>query len=270
MLWNSLRFADELNRCGNRYEIENQWWTWGDRNRYMLGAWRLYRNANRSILGMHILGTAKIRKDPALVGNFGFTSAGGVSDPEDVRLVQKLEATRATVPNAPAVVGHGSVLNDQNWTPLLNDVFIMGGAHALHEFHLAEEGFDQYLRFVNARAAFDRSKAPSNAAELWEGYFTAHPEDLWMNNAPRILARELIGLKAFGYRPQFHLQQLSFACANPGQALGANFEKYLNAVQADFQGGSARAVFNAVSQFLFAHPWIDRTHETFAGLSGRN
>ena len=124
MLWNSLRFVDELDRCGNRYEIENQWYSkaaWGDRNRYVLNAWRLYRCANRSALGMLILGTAKIRKDASLVGNFGFTSAGGLSDPEEQQLVQKLERSRTAVSNAPTVLGQGSVLNDQNWTPLLNE-----------------------------------------------------------------------------------------------------------------------------------------------------
>jgi hypothetical protein len=33
MFWNSLKFVDELDRCGNRYEEENRWFSkaaWGD------------------------------------------------------------------------------------------------------------------------------------------------------------------------------------------------------------------------------------------------
>lgn len=274
MLWNSLRFVDELDRCGNRYEIENQWYSkaaWGDRNRYVLNAWRLYRCANRSALGMLILGTAKIRKDASLVGNFGFTSAGGLSDPEEQKLVQKLDEGRTAVTNAPTVLGQGSVLNDQNWTPLLNDAFIMGGIHAQHEFHIAEDSLEQYVRFVDARAVFEKQKAPSkSAAELWQGYFTQHPESLWMNGAPRVLARELIGLKTFGYRPQFFPQQLSFACADPDRALNANFVKYLDGVEAaHYRSGSARAVFDAVSEFLFGHAWVEPKFERFADLGAK-
>jgi hypothetical protein len=88
-----------------------------------------------------------------------------------------------------------------------------------------------------------------------------------MNGAPRVLARELIGLKTFGYRPQFSPQQLSFGCADPGRALSASFVSYLDAVRtAHFHSGSARSVFNAISEFLFGHPWLERKFEKFADL----
>jgi hypothetical protein len=36
---------------------------------------------------MLVLGTAKIRNDASLVESFGFASAGGLSDPEEFKLV---------------------------------------------------------------------------------------------------------------------------------------------------------------------------------------
>jgi hypothetical protein len=106
------------------------------------------------------------------------------------------------VPDTPAVFGQGSIPNDQNWTPLLNDAFIIGGAHARHEFHLAEDSFDQYLRFVNARAFVDCSKDPSaDAAVLWQGYFTALPRKAADEQRAQGAGARTDGTA--GYRPRF-------------------------------------------------------------------
>ena len=260
MRWNSLQFVEQLTLCANRYETENEWFVkqaWGDQHHYTLTAWRLYRAATTSALGMLLLGGAKIRKAQSLLANFGVTSAGGLNDPAELKLVEELERHRAAARQAPAlqdapkVLGPGSILSDKNWTPLLNDSFILGGVHARHEFHLAEDAANGYFEFLDRRATFERDKQTPNATEKWMGFFRAHPEMLWSKNpwAPRILARELIGLKAFGYHPAFSLQQLSFYADQPGNA---NFTNYLNTVEAaGFRSGNPKQVLDAISQFLF-------------------
>lgn len=262
MNWQSLQFVQNLERCGNRYELENRWFkkeAWGDRHSYTLAAWRLYRCANRNALGMLILGAAKIRKDPALLANFGVTSGNGINDEEELRLVRELEQRREAsraVPalrDTPKVLGLGSILNDKEWTPLLNDSFILGGVHGRHEFHLAEDNMNTYSRFLETRAKFGGG-LPTNATEKWLGFLRAHPELLWdmsLGN-PRILARELTGLMAFGYRPKFFDQQLSFYCDQADRAVAANFSRYLNAVdEAGIGRRDASAVLGKISNFLF-------------------
>jgi hypothetical protein len=48
--------------------------------------------------------------------------------------------------------------------------------------------------------------------------------------APRVFARELLGLAAFGYRPAFSDQQLSFHCDKKHLAQNADFLGYLRAL----------------------------------------
>jgi hypothetical protein len=221
MPWNHIQFVEQFRLCGNRYELENAWFKkewWGDQRQYILAAWRLYRCAARSSLGMLLLGSAKIRKDPTLLANFGLTSAGGVNDPTELEILKEVERHRMaarTAPalhDAPAVVGPGSILNDRNWTPFLNDAYILGGVHAGLEFHFAEDDVNRYYEFLDRRALFERNQKPPDMMERWRGFFRAHPELLWSKTpwAPRILARELIGLKAFGYTPKLSADQLSF------------------------------------------------------------
>jgi hypothetical protein len=198
---------------------------------------------------MLILGGAKIRKDPALVGNFGVSSQAGPTDPEEKALVSELERLRKTqrlapgLADAPDVTGTGSILSDRTWTPLLNDAFILGGAHAGHEFHFAEDTVETYFN----------SRKPDRATpkEKWMGFFKAHPEMLWdwkLDN-PRVLARELIGLKAFGYTAEFLPQQLSFRPTSSGHP---TFRNYLNALaSANCRTGYSVGLLRSISRFLF-------------------
>ena len=156
MPWNSLRFMQELDKCGDQYQADNAWFKndWGEQREYALNAWRLYQQASTNALGMLLLGSSKIRKDAVLVSNFGMTSAGGVTDPEEVALVKALEAQRADqraapgLRDAPDVLGTGSILNDKNWTPLLNDCYILGGVHGEHEFHVAQDSANASLELL--------------------------------------------------------------------------------------------------------------------------
>jgi len=250
MPWNSVRFMQELNTCGNQYEADNAWFgnDWGDQRQYALNAWRLYQQASTNALGMLLLGSAKIRKDAVLMSNFGVASAGGIADAEEVALVKALETERIGqraapgLRDAPDVLGPGSILNDKNWTPLLNDCYVLGGVHGDHEFHLAED---------SANAYFESLGGHLTPKDTWRSYFRAHPEVVWdpTRQVPRILARELIGLKTFGYRPQFFMEQLSFG---PTRSDGATFKTYLDAlVAAGITGRNRTLVLETLSLFLF-------------------
>jgi hypothetical protein len=205
---------------------------------------------------MLILGGAKIRKDPALVGNFGVTSQAGPTDPQEKALVAELERLRERqrsapgLADAPDVTGPGSILSDRTWTPLLNDAFILGGAHAGHEFHLAEDAVETYFNFRKTRSAFEPDRATPE--EKWMGFFKAHPEMLWdrtLDN-PRVLARELIGLQTFGYVPEILPQQLSFRRTSSGHP---TFKNYLNALaSAHCRPGYSVQLLRHISRFLFA------------------
>ena len=249
MPWNHVQFTEELGKCGDRYEADNAWFKkgWGERGQYALNAWRLYERSATNALGMLLLGSAKIRMDPDLVSNFGVTSAGGVGAGEESEFVEALEAERTDrraspgMRDAPTVVGQGSILNDKNWTPLLNDCYILGGVHGGHEFHLAEDA---------ANAHFESLGGQLSPTEKWKSYFRTH-DPIWNEklNVPRILARELVGLKTFGYRAHFFDEQLSFG-AQPSD--NATFSTYLDAiVAAGIAGKNRTVVLETLSVFLF-------------------
>jgi hypothetical protein len=239
MAWNSMQFVDAVDACGNRYETDNSWYTkekWGDRINYMLNAWKLYYRASTSALGMLLLGGAKIRDKGPLLDNFGATSGSGI---DDKKLVERLQRTGLRTPP-----GTGSILSDRNWTPLLNDCYILGGTHAGLEFHFAEDTVD---------AEFARMAPQLSPAQKWLAFLKSHPEMLWDENAhaPRVLLRELIGLKTFGYRPQFFLQQLTF---KPTQSGDATFTRYLDALATSgYTGKNRTQIVEAISVFLFGN-----------------
>jgi len=257
MAWNSLQFMQHLNACGNRYEAENCWFgkkSWGEQHRYALNAWRLYRLTLKNSLGMLLLGSAKIRKDQALIASFGLASGGGITDPEEVKIVQSIEAQRkgmreqAGQPPA-KVLGSGSILNDKDWSPLLNDCYIIGGVHGGHEFHLAEDSVDAHFTALDQKVR--PGGKPLDTTAKWVDYFRSNPGTFWDDRigVPRILAREMVGLKAFGYRATLKPQQLSFT--SPG-ATDDSFQAYLDAiVSAGIVSKNRTVVLDSVSKLLF-------------------
>jgi len=247
MRWNSLQFMDALKACGNRYVSENAWHTWGGQHRYSMDAFKLYHCASTNALGMLLLGSGKIRFADDLLSNFGMTSGSGTDDKmlEKVQALQTQRTAMRTAPgmrDAPNVVGPGSILSDRNWSPLLNDSYILGGVHAGHEFHFAEDA---------ASAEFSTMPVQLTPAQKWQAFIKKHPETFWddKNHLPRVLSRELIGLKTFGYRPEFSAHQLSFRPTGSGDA---TFIRYLEALAAGGYTGKDRVrMFEALSVFLF-------------------
>jgi hypothetical protein len=268
MPWTSVEFMKQLEACENRYEMEDSWYAknkWGDQHKYSLNAWNLYRKASTNALGgILLLGDGKIRKDSLLMANFGIASVAGAWDPEEKALVKKLEAQRTamrTAPglrDAPAVQGQGSILSDANWTPLMNDCYILGGAHGGHEFFLALEDVE-VMPPQRSLAQIFASLPSLDPKEKWRTFFNEQPGIFWgeKENAPRVLVRELIGLHACGYRVQLYSTlQLSFVATGPDNS---TFTTYLDAlVTAGYRSKKREVILNFLSLFFFQKPGMLR------------
>lgn len=241
MVLNISQYYEQVAPLANRYKMENKWVTWWGDDRFILNAYRLYQVATKPALGFIVLGDTKIRKDPSLVQNFGLASAGGVQEKEELALVERLQKERKLLPNSPKVVGPGSILSDKNWTPLLNDSLMLGGIHTNQDFVFAE----------------DRANSvpiTSDPKSWWLTIFNQYPDIIWNDTfrIPRVYARELLGLKTFGYTPVFSAYQLGF---RPGGGAGATFVRYLDSLATvNFSGNDKSRIVPAISEFLFGDP----------------
>jgi len=265
-MWTNEEFWMRASKCWNQYQSQEDWFKdWRNRNAdlYILAGLKMYRSVSLGGL-MPLLGDAKIRQDGTLVGNFGLASGSGS---EDQKMIDKLNKDRKDIAHksiAPAipVSGSGSILNDKKWSPLVNDSFILGGVHRGMEFHLALQDFDQFdQELQNRRQAFGpvapqyaaaRVRTPEYYQQKWKVYLIANPEVLWNGSfaCPRIFARELIGLKTFGYVPSFNFGGLGF---RPGSGGGnADFFQYLTALrEAGFATLDKARILSSISGFLF-------------------
>jgi len=164
-------------------------------------AWKVYSNALSSQLREMLLGDVKLRSDLVILENFGTTAGntttmstgtlrteGGVNVTEEMVkssiikqniLVAEARSEAAhdgeairdliTPTDGSDLLYKGSVLNDGTWWPLINDAWVLGAVHGLKVFQLTLATIPLDL--------------------LWDKKF----------NRPRVLGRELIGLKAAGY-----------------------------------------------------------------------
>jgi hypothetical protein len=233
------QYYEQVAPLANRYKMENKWVTWRGDDRFILNAYRLYLAAAKAALGFIVLGDTKIRKDPSLVQNFGLASAGGVQEMEELKLVKRLQSERRLLPFSPKVVGPGSILSDRNWTPLLNDSLMMGGFHMGQDFVFAED------------RAGNVPRTNGDAKTWWLSVFNRYADIIWNNEyrIPRVFARELLGLKTFGYTPVFSNFQLGF---RPGQGAGATFRAYLDSLSSyNFSMNDKGRIVGGISEFLF-------------------
>lgn len=220
----------------------------------ILNGLKMYRAVTTGQLPILLLGDAKIRSDTDLAKNFGFASG---SDIDDQKLIDSLnELLRKEGQSAVPIVGNGSILNDKKWTPLVNDSFILGGAHKDMEFHLTLldfEEFDQKLQKKQAPTqAAARVQGPEYYKHSWKLFLIENREILWngAQKCPRVFARELIGLQAFDYTPVFTKFELGF---NPNLgAAKAGFKRYFTFLgEAGFPASNQARILSTVSAFLF-------------------
>jgi hypothetical protein len=269
-------YVRELKSILPRYKSDNAWVYWwaAESAENALRGWRMYEKASQNALGFLLLGDTAIRTNKALLLNFGLTSAHGVQEARDLAMINEIMGQRTAMATAarPAteLLGAGSILSDKEWTPMLNDSFILGGINACQEFHLAEEGFHAFTpaprpaapqsmfppsQFDQRRAVFGEAAkfaAPDPAKDRWKAYLQATPTVFWSGALPRVFAREILGLKAFGYKPVFAMQELGFVCVDQGKAMGATFTEYLNVLRAvNFQDRDKSSIMAAISEYLF-------------------
>lgn len=260
---NKMQFFEELVQCASQYDQDNQWfgfldggkmdWSKGTWIQFILAAWKLYQNVNANQLQMILLGDTKIRSDPALLFNFGL--AANTSSPQedkDKKMVSELMSRRGNIASGTdskkpvEIMGPGSILSAKRWSPMLNDAFVLGAIHTFQDFHFALNDDEQTVwRELTANQSKDL-----DAKETWLKFIHKVPRVLWENGKPRVFARELLGLKIFGYKPVFTLHELGFIHSGGGQQ--PTFQNYLSALnQAGFQNRDRTTIMKQLSEFLF-------------------
>jgi hypothetical protein len=251
---------------------------------FALAAARAYAHVPPSKEGQLLLGDTKIRSDAELMLNFGISGddaavldpatcatvmlAMGRKDPPNNLTVKDLEKYRAElnkVPGSPAkneapLFGPGSLLNNPHWSPILNDCFMLGGIHTNLLFVLALN--------VDERAAWSKFKPAAGkpgedatpegrariARETWRGFIIANQRIIWDKDlkVPRVFMRELLGLRKFGYKPDFRAEQLAFVCADVPKADDATLAAYVEMLnQVKFHANDKATLVKAVAEFLF-------------------
>jgi hypothetical protein len=275
-------FHEEAFKVFQRYSLDNAWFKWAFESKefdmqapvsYVFAAWAGYTKAQEPSAGMLLLGDTKLRSTEVLVKNFGLSSAKGVQEEKDKAEVNKWMKWRAEnaagqvwekdpvegrglvgVKGKPAVpiIGKGSILSTRAWSPMLNDSFIMSGAHGEKEFFWALSGVE-----TDAFAA-SRSKG-GTPKEMWLRFVLSSPGSIWAEDAkdggtgwPRVLMRELIGLDLFGYKPEFSEHQLGFGVADKSKSDGATLLDYLVGVKnLGFHENNKAKLIKRIAKFLF-------------------
>ena len=143
MLWTEDQFNKAVQPVLKLYTQDNSWFTWRteDLDVHVKDAWNLYYAANTNALGLLLLGDAKIRTNSPLMMNFGLASGNSLKADAEKAGIDTVQAQRDQLGAGltTSVLGTGSILNDQLWSPLMNDAFILAGVHGEQEFHWAEE-----------------------------------------------------------------------------------------------------------------------------------
>lgn len=253
-----------------RYRLDHPWYPWHDEPMFdVVSAWRIYRRARNPSLGFVLLGHSKLRQDPTLVHAFGLMSAAGVQSEDERRMVAAVQIQSWWRGTDLPDLKTGSILSDQNWSPLLNDALILGGVHAAREFHFTDEalagyGFQQLPGVAGVRAAHElQSRAAQQRlapladrpwpVQVWRAFFQDHQDVLWdgTRHVPRVLARELVGLMRFGYEAVLTPQQLGFVPGAGG--VRQDFSAYLAALHEAgyFARDGQRPLLARISHYLF-------------------
>jgi hypothetical protein len=271
-------YVFEVKQILPSYKTDNAWFKWwnADDTINVLNGWRMYRQASMNALGFLLLGDTGIRTNKELLLNFGLTSAHGVQEQKDIDLINSIMNDRRRIgisagPRARVVdvLGPGSILSDKNWSPLLNDSFILGGVRRFQDFHLADEAFDAFvppapvpqahaqkmqagLGMVRAMFGTASNAYRDPSREKWKAFFRANPQTFFKDGVPRVFAREVIGLMMFGYEPVFSNYELGFVCADRVKAANATFTSYCAALRSLSFGQNDRVkIMGAISEYLF-------------------
>lgn len=242
----------------------------------------LYQSRGRAPIRTTLLGSSALQWDKEYLLNFGFASASPLNKrkSDDQARILELEKVRTEIASgsphksaqAIQMLGSGSILGDPKWTTLFNDAFILGSIDAGHNFALALTQTEQkewtahvsrlkLSKFTNLHVR-NIHNDESYWRNVWREFLGKHTEIIWygiLNSAgkqydqPRVLARELLGLSYFGYKPVFTEHELFF---EKKLHVIPSFLKYTqNLTRIGFHGtagiNNKRKVLNDVSRFLF-------------------
>ncbi|WP_182866073.1 hypothetical protein [Stieleria mannarensis] len=274
------QFTDGLKRD---YRRHNAWyarfvedWTQEDiLTKLINAAYKLYTATATNALQLTLLGGTEIRTESPLVRAFGVTAANGIQD-EATRKIVRAEFLRRDFeaksnylknphctnrPQKPRrVTKIGSILSEKCWSPILNDTLIIGATTAGQHFKLAltEEERDDWERThgmkVNRVAVLRSNFDKNECKDAWKEFFRANVHMFFDDEKrnPRVFARELIGLCAFGYQPEFTWHQLGFSRSKAGKSITPTFRKYLDAlVDVNFQRNDRQVILEKLGEFLF-------------------
>jgi|GEM_PF-1177544 len=299
--WNA--FKREVEGLQDIYRQDNRWvgwWRHASWNNacvmpaYIRAAFRLYEATARNELEFIVLGGTSIRMARDLIFAFGITGHNGIQDAPTVVAARGAQADRAA-PRAtvdqngaplppPAnpdnrvvpVIGVGSILSEDRWTPILNDALIVGAATAQHDFVIALDRYEQgiwreceitlkpELERMRARYAQRYGGNPpdtflKNTEEyremVWQRFFSWNMGMFWDSrlNNPRVLTRELLGLSMFGYEVKLGDKQIGFR-PNPA-APDPSFTTYVHGLRnLRFHDNTARSrIMQSLSMFLLGN-----------------
>lgn len=233
---------------------------------YASAAGLIFSATKRTRLGIILLGDEGIRQMKDLLINFGLASETGIQDKELKALIDEArdfrdDMNRNANPKVnksntwfskqrkqdvyESILGKGSILSDKSWTTILNDGLIFGGIESGHEFHLALSNnptkattmtlSEQAIWANYTKLAKIQQQSPGNLTNkniwksAWINFLNENSGMLFNDKTknPRVLARELLGLKFFGYAPSYSPHQLTFHRRN---IVKLSLEKYLDSL----------------------------------------
>lgn len=273
--------AQELKGLSASYIADNSWFRFYSASgtepmspdRYAEAAGRAYVHSKKAVVPL-LLGDSKLRTDQEVVDNFGVSDAEAASAAASSSASASVRAAVPAVPVAggpssassgarpagsstPPAAAPGGVLSNAKWSPMLNDAFMLGGIKHKKQFVYTPVGDD--LSFI--RSIAPAGAAPPGATKeqqvqagmtVWKSFFLAKPGQLWDRGFPRVFARELLGMKKFGYKAAPTSTNLSFDCPLPEPPPGATFANYLTYLtECHFQQPSKQMVLEEIGEFLF-------------------
>jgi hypothetical protein len=277
------QYIKQIFELKNEYRQDNQWvgnWdeSWNDENvmtRFIEAAYKLYYATSTNALRLTLLGGTEIRLDRPLVKAFGVTAANGIQDPQTKLWVEIAIYSRKQIGkgaavglNKPAsVTGSGSILSEKMWTPILNDSLILGAITAGQDFVLAltpeeQQGWERMNggKVNKTQVLAARFGETASLKSAWKSFINAHKRMFFDTFGPRVFAREIPGLKWFGYKPEFSWHQPGYFPAHRQMPSFKTYLAKLRGVHFQFPCDQA-AVTREISEFLFGdakalgNPW---------------
>jgi len=265
--------AEKLRELRADYVAENGWFRfYVDGNepmnpdKFADAAGRAYEHVKSATVPL-LLGDTKLRSDAALVANFGVSdgesaSASAASSSSAARssssgIVVAGNLTRAgsSATAARDEEPSGGILDNNKWSPMLNDAFIMGGIHNHKQFVFTPVDGD--LAFVKSimpsgHGADPKQQHINAAIPAWRAFFQTRQYLLWDRNYPRVLVRELLGLEHFGYQAQPTTVDLSFQVGDVAAADTATFKEYCKYLKdSGYRDRKRKDVMQILARFLF-------------------